>query len=164
MGVIELTGCEECKDIEKDLNSALAKFSTSRMSLPSRACGAVSSTQLLEQVNNIFQSHHNSLPCLLCLQLSIMQAFKTHAPNALRTVSRRSYATASGYETTAHNLRINKDTRVMFQGMQALAALEMFETLISTGFTGKQGSFHAQGQVITVPPHALPADLDSRLT
>jgi succinyl-CoA synthetase alpha subunit len=86
-----------------------------------------------------------------------MQAFKTHAPNALRTVSRRSYASASGYETTAHNLRINKDTKVMFQGMLLRFMLELCTALTSAGFTGKQGSFHAQGQVITMPPHALRA-------
>lgn len=41
-----------------------------------------------------------------------MQAFKKRAPSALQSVTRRSYATASGYETTASNLRINKNTKV----------------------------------------------------
>ena len=131
------------------------------MSLPSlRSC--ICNVRLLKQVNNIFQYHHFFLPLPLCLQLPAMQAFKTHAPNALRAVSRRSYATASGYETTAHNLRINKDTRVMFQGMRVLASLETSTVLISAGFTGKQGSFHAQGQVITLLSNTLTAELDSR--
>lgn len=131
------------------------------MSLPSlRSC--ISNLRLLKQINNIFLYHHFSLPLPLCLQLPAMQAFRTHAPNALRAVSRRSYGTASGYETTAHNLRINKDTRVMFQGMGVLASLQTSTVLISVGFTGKQGSFHAQGQVVTLPSQTLTAELDSR--
>jgi succinyl-CoA synthetase alpha subunit len=56
-----------------------------------------------------------------------MQAFRRNTFSAVRNVAgqqRRSYLKAtSAYAETVNNLRINKDTRVLFQG-----------------FTGKQGT------------------------
>lgn len=54
-----------------------------------------------------------------------MQAFRRSAFSALHNVQRRGYAQAtSAYAETIKNLRINSDTKVIFQG-----------------FTGKQGTY-----------------------
>jgi succinyl-CoA synthetase alpha subunit len=55
-----------------------------------------------------------------------MQAFRRPLSSALQNVARRQgYATASSqYAATVNNLRINSDTKVIFQG-----------------FTGRQGTY-----------------------
>ena len=53
-----------------------------------------------------------------------MQAFRRPIASGVRTASRsRSYATSNGYASTNMNLRINSETKVLYQG-----------------FTGKQGT------------------------
>ena len=53
-----------------------------------------------------------------------MQAFRRNTFSALRNVGQsRGYLTTSAYSNTVNNLKINKDTKVIFQG-----------------FTGKQGT------------------------
>lgn len=58
------------------------------------------------------------------LPSAAMQVFSRRTAGALQAAARRqSYSTTnSGYAATAENLRINKDTKVIYQG-----------------FTGKQG-------------------------
>ena len=55
-----------------------------------------------------------------------MQAFtRSAAKPALRAaVRKQAYSTGGGYASTVNNLKINKDTRVLYQG-----------------FTGKQGTY-----------------------
>ena len=89
------------------------------------------STQALTTTSKPFlllQFLYLSLSSLLFLSLFfIMQAFRRNTLSAVQNVAavqRRGYARAAGaYAETVSNLRINADTRVLFQG-----------------FTGKQGT------------------------
>ncbi|KAF3283907.1 hypothetical protein TWF970_001076 [Orbilia oligospora] len=56
-----------------------------------------------------------------------MFALRRSAASAGKTICRRGYSTETPYTSTYSNLKIGKDTRLIYQG-----------------FTGKQGSFHAQ--------------------
>lgn len=66
------------------------------------------------------------LSTILCIALETMQAFRRPLSGALQTATRKqSYATASSaYAATNQNLRISKDTKVLYQG-----------------FTGRQGTY-----------------------
>ncbi|KAF3086818.1 Succinate--CoA ligase [ADP-forming] subunit alpha, mitochondrial [Orbilia oligospora] len=56
-----------------------------------------------------------------------MFALRRSAASVGKTICRRGYSTETPYTSTYSNLKIGKDTRLIYQG-----------------FTGKQGSFHAQ--------------------
>lgn len=89
------------------------------------------STQLCYHHNSLSLSHRpvpssfRILPTLC----TTMQSFRKPASSALRTVLRKqTYATStSAYASTNQNLRISDATKVIYQG-----------------FTGRQGTFHAQ--------------------
>ncbi|GAB1200594.1 Succinate--CoA ligase [ADP-forming] subunit alpha, mitochondrial [Aspergillus pseudonomiae] len=78
-----------------------------------------------------------------------MQAFRRSTASALRNaaaVQQRGYANAPAYAETINNLRINADTKVLFQG-----------------FTGKQGTLQNSGTKVvggTNPKKAGSTHLD----
>ncbi|GMF75843.1 unnamed protein product [Aspergillus oryzae] len=77
-----------------------------------------------------------------------MQAFRRSTASALRNaaaVQQRGYANAPAYAETINNLRINADTKVIFQG-----------------FTGKQGTYYLGTKVVggTNPKKAGSTHLD----
>lgn len=77
-----------------------------------------------------------------------MQVFSRRTAGALQAAARRQgYSTAtSGYAATAENLRINKDTKVIFQG-----------------FTGKQGRFVVKNvRLAPAPANVYTASTPSR--
>ena len=86
---------------------------------PSSAPGVLAARKLY-----IRQSPSFPIDLLVCT-VATMQAVRTRTTAALQASARRQcYSTAtSGYAATASNLRINADTKVIFQG-----------------FTGKQGT------------------------
>lgn len=75
-----------------------------------------------------FLPYRTSSPFFRVNKISVkMQVFTRAAKPALRAAIRRQGYATSTYTGTSGNLRITKETRVIFQG-----------------FTGKQGTFHAQ--------------------
>ncbi|KAK5789651.1 hypothetical protein VI817_008774 [Penicillium citrinum] len=83
---------------------------------------------LLPRLFRLLSSPLLSKPFNSPLLFAVMQAFRRNTFSALRNVAgQQRRQTTSAYASTVNNLRINKDTRVLFQG-----------------FTGKQGTFHAE--------------------
>ena len=86
----------------------------------------------------------------LSLHRPTMLALKRLSASRIAFVA-RGYSTSSGYASTAKNLLINADTKVIFQGL-CICNLsgekeefgeneEKFAYVLCTGFTGKQGTY-----------------------
>lgn len=91
-----------------------------------------------------------SISPLLLFTSSAMQAFRRPVQAALSAAGRRqAYSTASPYASTNVNLRINKDTKVLFQG-----------------FTGRQGTsvaFHSPWAIAMLIGPQLPRPAGHRV-